>query len=252
MPSGKPKLVSFESLAGVSCYYARINAAYGDISKCTKTRRRRLHPVFLQQLGACILELRWLTQPILGELTAIVSGGAWVPLSKKRPKPDWHTRGRAYDLGGLHWKGALGSSSLDRPRKLVWNDVADYYHDDRDSGEPAPALYRLYLGAESVLRRSFGTCLGIRYNSRHHNHEHIDPGTKVGYWDKGFGSTTRTSYMRDVLPVAWNIETGSTLKSLREAIREVRAQLSLASLSQQQAWQQFLLVTAMVLFQSLV
>lgn len=233
MPAGKPKMVKFDSLAGVPCYYARVNAAYEDVAKAVKSRKRELVSGFLARLEACVAEIYWLTFGHLGPLQVITSGGAWVPISKRRPKSDWHTRGKAYDLGGLHWPArqlVLFRTAAARKRGEDWNWI-------------------LYLSVEAIIRRHFGTVLGILYNAAHHNHWHIDPGTEVGFWSTGFGAGTRVTFLQAVLKDIWGLYEGKLdgdygPKS-KAAVAAVRAQLKLGPFEDQQAWSQFLLLTAM-------
>lgn len=226
-----PKLVKFDSAGGVPCYYARVNAAYGDLSLCTKSRIRRCTGPFLQRLSAMVQEINWVCYGALGELQAITSGGAWVPISKKRPKEDWHTIGSAYDLGGLHWKHHI----------LTCLEVS--------KGPREIDQYLIYLAVESVIRKHFGTCLGIHYNTAHSNHWHIDPGTKVGYRSKGFGSKTRVRYLQEIMTVVWGIDCGNPNgvegPKTSKAIKELRGELALGVLTDQNAWLQLLTVTSL-------
>jgi hypothetical protein len=238
MAEKKPKLVSFDSMADIPCYYARVNAAYGDLSKTTKTRKRKLHPSFLKKMDACMQELWWITSAIYGGIEALVSGGAYVK------KAGWHGKGKAYDLGGIHWQEGPVLTTL---------EVAENFHDE--ILELDLSNYLLYMGCESVLRRHFGTVLGIHYNKQHWNHWHIDPGSKVGYWGKGFGSSTRVTFLQEVLKHVWDVDAGITDgkegAKTRRAIKEVREKLSLEKpLTDQTTWLQFLLLTAMVAIQS--
>jgi hypothetical protein len=225
----KPKLETFDSLANVPCYYARVNAAYGDLSKATKSRKRKLASSFLNRLNACIAEIYWMTFGPLGPLEAITSGGAYVR------KAGWHSKGKAYDLGGLHWPGA----------KLILIELAKEYHQDPEN---YPEEYPWYLAIESIIRRHFGTVLGIHYNRAHWNHWHIDPGTKVGFWDKGFGSQTRITFLQAILKTIWGCYDGELDgdcgPKTQKAIEEIRKQLILAPLTNPGSWGQLLLMTA--------
>lgn len=226
------KLTTFDNLSGVPCHYARTNKAYADLTKCTKSRKRKLAPGFLNQLEACILELKWLTYPIMGEMTAITSGGAYVPLGGKRKIPDCHTMGKAYDIGGIHWR-------FEYP--LVCLDVARQgrHHED----------YELYLGCEAIFRRHFGTVLGLHYNKNHWNHWHIDSGTKVGYLESSY---SRVKFLQASLSALWGMEDlevdGKAGPQTKEAIRAIRDHLHLEPLTKQSSWLQYLLLTAMNVF----
>jgi len=230
MPA-KPKMVRFNELAGIPCYYARVNAAYGDLARTTsrtdKGRMRSLAPSFKARMDACIAEIYWLTYGLLGPLQAITSGGAYVN------KPGWHRKGKAYDLGGLHWP----------ERKLVLIQTASA----RKLGEDWN--WHLYLAVEAAIRRHFGTVLGILHNRQHWNHYHIDPGTKVGFWTEGFGATTRITFLQAVLKDIWGHYVGKLdgdygPKS-KAAVAAVRKELALGPLENPTAWSQFLLLTAM-------
>lgn len=228
----KPKMVRFHSLSGVPCYYARSNVAYRDLSRTTsqtpRGRMRSLAPTFKKRMDGCIAELYWLTYGTLGPLQAITSGGAYVN------KKGWHKKGKAYDLGGLHWP----------EEKLVLYQVAREYHKKGHANH-----WPRYLAVEAIIRRWFGTVLGILHNKAHWNHFHIDPGTKVGFWVKGFGSTTRITFLQAVLKDIWGYYQGAVDgdygKLTRAAVKAVREHLQLGPLTNLQAWNQFLLLTAM-------
>ena len=235
-----PKLQTFDALAGVPCYYARVNAAYGDLSKCTKTRKRKLTAEFIKRLGACIAELDWICQGGgLGPLKAITSGGAYVA------KAGWHGKGRAYDLGGLHWADHV------MPTLEVARDFHAGVGPDHFDGQSMDFL--LYLGCEAVLRRHFGTVLGLHYNKAHWNHWHIDPGTPVGYRGSGFGATTRVTFLQEVLRHVHGVDPGPTDgkegELTRTATLVVCSGLSLGALTDPEQWKQFLLLTAMMAVQ---
>lgn len=234
MPEKKLNLVKFDSLSGVPCFYAPANSAYANLKKCRKSRVRKLNPTFLRRLQACITELELVADPTFGTLKAITSGGAYVD------KPGWHSKGKAYDLGGLHWGQA----------KLTTLEMARAYHFNALSKIP----YRFYLGCEAILRRHFGTVLGIHFNPAHYNHWHIDPGTKVGYWPKGFGANTRVKFLQEALTWIWQVECGATDgdegKKTRKGIKEIRERLFLGPLTDQSAWMQFLLLSALKTFGS--
>jgi hypothetical protein len=232
----KPKLVVFDSLAGVPVYYARTNVAYGDKNRCTKSRKRRLHPTFLRQLNGCIEELKWLTHNSVGPIRYITSGGAYVD------KPGFHSKGKAFDLGGVHWEYI----------ELVHYRTADVFH--KEGVNAACPGYMAYMAVECVLRRWFGTVLGMHYNSDHDNHHHIDPGTNVGYWDVGFGKTTRTTFMRRSLVDVWGFDIGPKLADLRAAIKDIQDRLCTSPIKSKNTngWLQYLLLTAMKAIQEAV
>jgi hypothetical protein len=216
------KLEKFEYLAGAKCYWARVNEAYEDYSKALEGKRK-LNPGFKKKLEACLIEVWW----TLGAPTpiAIVSSGAYVK------KAGWHSKGKAFDLGAIHWEdyhlSCLG----------VFND-----------GCSTSSSMPMYLAIESVLRKHFGTVLGIHYNKAHRNHWHIDPGTKVGYWSKGFGSSTRVIFLQEVLRLVWNCKVvidGKAGPQTNSAIRIIRDMLHIGPLTNVDNWKQFLLLTAM-------
>lgn len=236
----KPKLVTFDEIGGVDCYYARINAAYFDISKCTKSRKRKLHPEFLRQMSACIQEISYLTMGV-GNLYALTSGGAYVN------KPGFHSRGRAYDLGGLFWDrgGSRGTY------KLINVEQARCIYQD----EILPQDWPMYLGVEAVLRRHFGTVLGMHHNEAHHNHWHIDPGTPVELRVTGFGSPTRVRFLQEALTHVWGLYVdtpdGIWGKMTRAGLSAVRSRLDLAPMigpKRSEVWRYFLLLTAIRVF----
>lgn len=228
--SGMPKMVRFDELGGIPCYYARVNAGYGDLARTTgsteKARTRQLAPSFKRQMDAALAEVYWLTSGLLGPLKALVSGGAYVD------KPGWHRKGRAFDLGGLHWEG--GRLVLIRTASEVDFTLAD------DWG--------LYLGVEAILRRHFGTVLGILHDKRHHNHWHIDPGTPVGYWTTGFGAKTRVTYLQACLSAIWGTYDGALDGDhgpvTKKALAETCGRLAIGPLDKPENWTQFLLLTA--------
>lgn len=230
MPT-KPKMIRFNELAGIPCYYARINAAYGDLARTTSRtaagRMRSLTASFKARMDACMAEVYWLTFGHLGPLQAITSGGAYVN------KGGFHGKGRAYDLGGLHWP----------QQKLVLIKTAEA----RRKGEDLD--WGLYLAVEAIIRRHFGTVLGILHNRAHWNHWHIDPGTKVGFWAKGFGSTTRVTFLQAALKDIWGLYQakidGDFGPKSKAAVKAIRAQLALGPLTSPGPWSQFLLLTAM-------
>jgi hypothetical protein len=239
------KFVTFHKLGDVPVYYARVNAAYGDLSKTTsrtiRGRTRRLAPAFLKRLSACIAEVYWVSYGSLGPLGAVVSGGAQVRESDKRGPRDRHVRGIAFDLGGLHWEQDLGG---DYPSRQVLTCLGAAAL--RGRGEESP----LYLGVEACLRRHFGTVLGIHHNAAHQNHWHLDTGTRVGFWSTGFGSKTRIVFLQAAVAAVWGqaiAVDGDYGPKTRKAVREVRAQLSLGPFENLDgnAWQRFLLLTAM-------
>jgi hypothetical protein len=226
-----PKLVKFDSAGGVPCYYARVNAAYGDLSKCTPSRVRRISPRFLPTLSGAIQEVAWACYGGLGELVAITSGGAAVPQSAKRGPRDRHVRGIAFDLGGLHWKHhVLTCLEVAKPPR------------DRDQ-------LLIYLAVESTLRKWFGTVLGVHHNKAHHNHWHVDTGTPVGYWSQGFGSTTRVRFVQEALTHVWRIDCGTPDGDqgprTNRAIKDLRAELKIGELGAESSWLQFLTLTTM-------
>lgn len=228
-----PKLVKFDAVAGVPCYYARTNAAYGDLSKCTKSRVRQLAPMFLKCLEAMVMEIDLVCYGVLGELQAVTSGGAYVA------KAGWHGEGRAYDLGGLHWKQDI----------LTTLEVARNYHRREGDVKTGINQYLIYLAVESVIRKHFGTVLGIHYDDRHWNHWHFDPGTEVGYWPEGFGAGTRVRYLQEVLTYVWRIPhvwpDGDEGPKTRRGIEELRAVTHLGPLTHQNVWLQFLTLTSL-------
>lgn len=224
-------MVRFHELAGIPCYYARINPAYADLARTTgrseKARTRSLAAAFKRRLSVAISEIYWLTSGRFGPLDAIVSGGAYVD------KPGFHREGRAFDLGALHWPAT----------KLVLIRTA------RDYEAPAMAEdWPLYLAVEAMLRRHFGTVLGILHDRRHHNHWHIDPGTPVGFWSAGFGAASRVSYLQASLTAIWDrysgIVDGDYGPRTRRGVVAVRRDLSLGPLTKMETWQQYLLLTA--------
>jgi hypothetical protein len=233
-----PKLVKFTNAAGVPCYYARVNAGYGDLSKCQKTRTRRLHPAFLAELEAVVQEINWTCFGYLGELRAITSGGAYVN------KPGWHSKGKAYDLGGLHWKGHADNRAeyANQGHILTCLEVAKRRDELSSRGD-----LLLYLAVESVLRKRFGTVLGMHYNRRHWNHWHFDPGQPVGYWEST-KPTTRVRYVQEVLIHVWGIGCGNpdgeAGDKTHRALGELR-RFGIGELRDPVIWQQFLTLTAM-------
>jgi hypothetical protein len=230
-----PNLVSFDNVGGVPCYYAGVNAAYGDLALCKKSRVRKLAPTFLDTLNGMVQELNWVCQGTLGELQAITSGGAWVPESKKRGPKDPHVRGVAFDLGGLHWKHYI----------LTCLDVAEGYH---KSGIDLDR-YLVYLGAESVIRKWFGTVLGIHHDRHHWNHFHFQFGTDVGFWTTGFGATTRLRYFQEISTHVWQIPCGKPDGELgpktKAAIKDVQRAAGVGPITDQKAWLQLLTLTAL-------
>lgn len=229
----KPKMIRFNELAGVPCYYARVNVAYGDLARTTsrtdKGRLRSLAPSFKARMNACIAEVYWLCYGRLGPLQAITSGGAYVN------KAGWHKKGKAYDLGGLHWPA----------QKLVLIRTARNFTKTGTADD-----WPLYLAVEAIIRRHFGTVLGILHNADHYNHWHIDPGTKVGFWTKGFGAKTRVVFLQAVLKDIWGHYQGTLDGDFgpksKAAVAVVRSQLGLGPLTNPAAWSQFLLLTAML------
>lgn len=226
-----PKLVYFDSVAGSGVFYARVNKAYGDLSLCTKSRRRRLNPGFLKKLNGLVQEINWVCYGALGDLQAVTSGGAYVA------KAGWHSKGRAFDLGGLHWTHHV----------LTCLEVARDYHGGR--GLIDMDQYLIYLAVESVIRKWFGTCLGIHYNRRHHNHWHFDPGTPVCYRSSGFGSMTRVRYVQEVLNHVWQIDCGEPDGKegprTQKSIKVLRDLLAIGPLTDQNAWLQLLTLTSL-------
>lgn len=189
-----PNLEAFDNLGGIPCYYARKNAAYADPSLCAKSRRRKIEPAFRRQLTAAILEIAALMRPQLGVLEAITSGGAYVE------KPGFHRLGRAFDLGGLVWNDGVYTC-------LAAADVMDGIGDDSPRRELRDLF--VYLAAESVLRKWFGTVIGIHYDKAHRNHLHIDNGTPVEYRKSGKGSGTRVRYLQVTLTHVWQANCGA-------------------------------------------
>jgi len=240
----KIELVKFAATGGVSCFYAGVNAAYGDLSKVKKTQWRKINPDFLALLDTCVKEIAWMTFPYMGELHAIVSGGAYVP------KAGHHGKGKAYDLGGLHWRTFHGHS----PQSLSLIDLAREYH-RKNNNEPLAWQddYLLYLSIEAVIRKHFGTVLGIHYNKAHWNHWHIDAGTPVGYRSTGFGSNTRVTFVQAVLKAKRFYEgdlDGDCGPKTKKAIRMVCSHYGLVKpLSNKHTWMQFLTLVAMDLMQ---
>lgn len=226
-------LVSFNCAGGVPCYYARENAAYGDLSRCTKSRTRQLSPATLKALAGALRELDRVMDCPLGSLVAVVSGGAYVD------KPGPHSRGRAFDIGALHW----------RHRALVALDVATQW----DAGTVTPEKLCLYLGTEAILRARFGTVLGMHFAPRgrekdHWNHWHVDDESPVGYWSRGRGSETRVRYLQESLTHVWEIPCGrpdgDEGPKTRHAIAAVRERLSIGCLTDVAEWRQYLFLTA--------
>lgn len=228
-----PVLVTFNALAGIPCYYARVNAAYGDLSKTHSQtpagRMRKLEPGYLAQLDACIAELDALAKDRLGPLQAITSGGAYVK------QGGYHGKGQAFDLGGLHWAGKI----------MTTLEVAEDYHAHPE--EPGDD-YALYLACEAVLHRHFGTILGLHYNADHWNHWHIDPGSAVGFWETGDYHFTRVTFLQATLKHFWDLYPGKLDGSVgpmtRTAIAAIRAQLSLGPLTELESWMDYLLHVA--------
>lgn len=225
-----PKLVKFDAAGGVPCYYAAANPAYGDLSKCKKSRVRRCTAAFLAKLSGMVMELNWVCYGELGELQAITSGGAWVPESEKRGPRDPHVRGVAYDLGGLHWNDHV----------LTTLEVA---REPRDINQ-----YLLYLTAESVIRKWFGTCLGVHHDRHHWNHFHFQFGTKVGFWIKGFGATTRVRYVQEIGTHVWRIDFGTPDgdygPKTKAGIKELQRVTGVGQLTDQISWLQLLTLTS--------
>lgn len=227
-------LTSFDSAGGVPCYYARTNAAYGDLSKCTAHRERQLSLRTLRLLSGALRELDRVFDCLLGSLTAVVSGGAYV--DKAGP----HSRGRAFDLGGLHWRHYL----------LTTIGVAAEWHKGTADGE----VLCLYLGVESILRKHFGSVLGMHFappgrERDHWNHWHLDDETEVGYWPEGHGSGTRVRYLQESLTHVWRISCGrpdgDEGPKTRRAAEIVRERLSLGPLTDATEWRQYLTLTAL-------
>ncbi|MBT8428304.1 MAG: extensin family protein [Gammaproteobacteria bacterium] len=221
------KLVTFDSIAGVPCYYARTNAAYADLDKCTPGRRRKLHPTFLAICNAAIAEINMLTAPYLGPLVALTSGGAYVE------KPGAHRLGRGYDLGGLHWRAAF-LTCLD----VAQDDPADQVDD-----------YLLYLAVESVLRKWFGTVLGIHYNAAHANHFHLDNLTRAGYLAAGRLAPSRVRYLQETLTWVWDSRCGTPDgiegKKTRKALAAWRKRHGVGLFVEPDNWQRYLSLTAL-------
>ncbi len=241
--ANKIELVKFSAAGGVQCHYAGVNAAYGNLDKAKKSTLRKINPGFLALFSACIREISWMTFPYMGELWAMVSGGAYVP------KAGWHGKGEAYDLGGLHWRTYVGHM----PQRLSLIDLARQYHKKKNNVElDYLDNYLLYLAIEAVIRKHFGTVLGIHHNRQHWNHWHIDPGTKVGYWDKGFGSNTRITFVQAVLratgfPIKIDGDAGPKTK---DAIKAARVYYGLEKpLTNKTMWLQFLTLAAMDMLQ---
>lgn len=240
-------LAAFHSLGTVPVYYARANAAYGDLSRTTaktvRGRTRRLEPSFLQLLSACVSELYWLSYGALGPLEAIVSGGAWVPESARRGPRDRHVRGIAFDLGGLHWAGHQWSDHGVTGQVLTCLAASELQRRGEESA--------LYLGVEACLRRHFGTVLGIHYNDDHRNHWHLDTGSRVGFWTRGPGAKTRVTFLQAALAKIWDSYHGRVDGDFGPltiaAMRATQDQLSLGPFENQDglAWRRFLLLTAM-------
>jgi hypothetical protein len=232
------KLVKFDSLGGVPCYYAKSNAGYGDLSKCKKSRVRKLNPMFLAKTSAMVQEINWVCYGALGQLRAITSGGAWVPESDKRGPNDWHVQGRAFDLGGLHWDGHI----------LTCLDVAHPAPPGRKKWWRKNLL--LYLSVESVMRKAWGIVLGVHFNRAHWNHFHFDPSRPRGYKPNPPGyPKTYVRYLQEVLTNVWligcGVPDGDEGPKTRKAIKAVRRELSIGPLTELNNWLQFLTVTSL-------
>jgi hypothetical protein len=229
------ELIKFDRLAGVLCYYAKTNASYGNLQLCKKTHVRRIEPRFLKRLSACVREIAWLTWPYYGELQAITSGGAW---TNRNNPDDWHQKGQAYDLGGLHWAG----KKWDYVLSLI--DMAKQYH----RGTPPMVDYLTYIAVESLLRKHFGTVLGIHFNRKHWNHFHIDPGTDVGYWEKGFGEDTRVTYVQVAMTTVWGVDCGKidgdAGPKTKVALHNLLHKIDIGPLGNNVNWLHFLTLTA--------
>lgn len=227
-------LVKFDSLAGVPCYYARVNAGYGDLSRCAKTRVRQLELGFLSTMNTMVQELDWACHGTLGHLSAITSGGAWVPESAKRGPKDWHVQGKAFDLGGLHWESG---------HVLTCLDVAGA------TAERSQLL--LYIAAEAVWRKHVGVVLGVHFNRAHHNHWHLDPHSPRGYRSPRAGvAKTWVRYLQEALTHVWEIDCGTPDgkegPKTRWGMQELRRRGGcMGRLQELENWLQFLTLTAM-------
>lgn len=230
------QLVPFITAGGIPCYYAKINRAYEDLSLCLGSQERRLSPPTYERLCGALHELDLVCDGALGSLQAVVSGGAYVD------KPGAHGRGHGYDIGGVHW----------RNRKLVCLDVAETFAGAGldDSGRDLA----LYLAVESVLRKWFGTVLGMHFSPSgremdHWNHWHVDDETRVGYWSRGRGSETRVRYLQETLTHVWQIPCGrpdgDEGPKTRRGISALRQRTSIGDLTDIDGWLQYLTLTAL-------
>jgi hypothetical protein len=169
-----PNLDTFTELSGVPVHYDRFPAESG-FGYGTKGRPHtfRATPSFIQELDACIDELKGYSQAKLGALEVIASAGAYVD------KPGYHGMGRAFDLDALFWKN----------RSLVTKNFPN---------DPFA-----YVAVESVLRRHFGTVLNYDYNVDHQDHFHIDNGTSVSFQSM---SKSRVTYLQYTLKFVFGLE----------------------------------------------
>lgn len=152
---------------------------------------------FENQLDAAMNEL-WTKCP-LGKADIILSAGAFVCKSGQ------HGKGLAFDLDGIWWGSRL----------VLTKD----YHADA----------RAYLGIEAILRKHVGTVLNYEYNAAHHDHWHLDAGTKPGF---DSGSRSRVLFLQMALRKLFGQSVrvdGQFGDETRKAVRAVFAALGLAS-----------------------
>jgi hypothetical protein len=193
----KIDLVSFDHIAGVPIYYARLPVAqYGTRGQGPRTVR--LEPTFKLELENCLNEI-WQKCP-LGAPEILVSGGCYVE------KAGRHGEGRAIDIDALWWKG----------NKSLITDEAE-------------TNTKLYLGIEAVLRKHFGTVLDFWYNGAHRDHWHIDNGTTTAW--RG-GSRARAVFMQVSLNHIFGenlnvdgIAGPATLKALDKVVNGIKTEL---------------------------
>jgi hypothetical protein len=147
---GQLQLSSFDSLAGVPLYYARLPPQFPYGSKGQGPRTCRLAPKFKDELEACLYGL-WKLHP-WGTPARIIEGGCYVE------KAGRHGEGRAIDIDALWWED---------DRHLITRDAISY-----------PVHY---LGIEACLRLGFGTVLDFWFGHGHEDHWHVDNGQPQGF-----------------------------------------------------------------------
>ncbi|WP_299508404.1 extensin family protein [uncultured Roseobacter sp.] len=149
------------------------------------------------------------------ETVAILTGGvSRRPTSGRR---SYHHQSRAFDLDGLLFE-----------QGNRW--VADTF----------PTDPYIYLAIESVVRRQFGTVLAYDYNATHEDHIHFDNGTSPGF---NTMAKSRIQFVQNCSVYLFDqviSVDGVYGPDTRDAISDIREELSLGTFTEIDNWQAFL------------